>query len=290
MAHAFEQLQRLGQALLRARGFARREERTASGRRFFLYERRGNGSGPAAVLVHGLGGSATSFLSIASGMCALSRRVLLIDLPGYGQAALEPHETPASPLELSEALGRTLELLGEPALLVGNSLGGALVLGSALLWPAQVAGVIGLAPAGAPFSEAEAAEVRRIFRGGAESGPELGRRLFRQAPWVVRLFSRGLGENIADRAVQHIVGSIRAGEQVLTEAELRTLRVPALVMWCDADAVLPASGAEYFRRVLPSGSFEMFERSGHLPQMERPRAVLQRISRFIEALPPRARR
>ena len=288
MASAYAQLQWMGHALLRAQGFARRDEQTGQGRRFTLYERRGRGPGPTALLVHGLGGSATSFSPIARQLCALCKRVLLIDLPGHGTAALGAGEQPADPLEMAQALGRTLELLAEPVLLVGNSLGGALVLGTALFWPEQVAGVVALAPAGAPFTPAEAAEVRRVFRGGAESGAELGRRLFHSPPWAVQMVARGLGEHIGGRAVQHIVRGIHAGAQGPSSDELRAIRVPTLVLWGDSDAVLPSSGADYFRGALPDGSFELLERTGHLPQIERPRAVLRRIEAFIGKLAPGA--
>jgi pimeloyl-ACP methyl ester carboxylesterase len=290
MTSAYAQLQRMGRLLLRAQGFRLREERTAAGRRFFLYERDGRGSGPPLLLVHGLGGAATSFASIASKCARLSRRVLLIDLPGHGLAALGEGEKPAGALELTQALARVLELASEPVLLVGNSLGGGLVLGAALLWPEKIAGAVGLAPAGAPFTEAESLQVRTVFRGGAESGGELGRRLFHTPPFAVRLVARGLGAHIAEPAVQHIVGHIHQGDQSLPQEQLRSLRVPVLVLWGDDDQVLPASGADYFRAALPSGSVEVLEQCGHLPQIERAGLVLKRLERFISALPPRAAR
>ncbi len=288
MASAYAQLQWMGHALLRAQGFARRDEQTGQGRRFSLYERAGSGAGPTALLVHGLGGSATSFTPIARQLCSLCKRVLLIDLPGHGTAELAADDQPADPLEMAQALGRTLEVLAEPVLLVGNSLGGALVLSCGLFWPEQVAGVIALAPAGAPLSRAESEELRRVFRGGAESGAELGRRLFHSPPWAVRMFARGLGEHIGSRAVQHIVRGIRAGAQGPSSDELRAIRVPTLVLWGDSDGVLPSSGADYFRGALPVGSFELLERTGHLPQIERPRAVLRRIAAFISKPAPGA--
>jgi hypothetical protein len=36
--------------------------------------------------------------------------------------------------------------------------------------------------------------------------------------------------------------------------------------------------------VLPAGSVELFERSGHLPQLERPKETLRRLEKFIASL------
>ena len=290
MDTAYGQLQWMGYVLLRAQGFRPREEKTAEGKRFFVHEREGRGAGPPVLLVHGLGGAATSFVSIARALCRSCKRVLVIDLPGHGKAALGAGEAPIGPVEMTHAIARVLESADEPMLLVGNSLGGALVLGAALLWPDKIAGVVGLAPAGAPFSEAESAEVRTVFRGGAASGGDLGRRLFHAPPFAVRLVASGLGAHIGEPAVQHIVSNIHAGEQGLPAAELRALRVPALVLWGDGDRVLPPSGADYFRSVLPPGSVEILERCGHLPQIEKSGLVLARLEKFIAELPARSAR
>lgn len=93
--------------------------RTSTG---LLYQRDFGGTGQPVVLVHGLGGSTTNYLTIAPRL-RQHGHVTAIDLPGFG---LSP---PRANFKLSthiEALESYLEGLNEPAVLVGNSTGGLL--------------------------------------------------------------------------------------------------------------------------------------------------------------------
>src|SRR5258708_8268361 len=141
-----------GHALYRAQGF-RARTLPAAGRRVLVYERAGWGSGPRALLVHGLGGNAASWLKLVPELLRACRGVVAVELPGHGRAWLLPGEAPLGALELSEALFAALSTLfgpGDPALLVRNSLRAALCLPVSALLPGLVAGVVGLSPARAP--------------------------------------------------------------------------------------------------------------------------------------------
>src|SRR5216683_3030267 len=91
-----------GHALFRARGFAAREI-ASGGRRVLVYDKRGSGSAPPLLLLHGLGGSAASFALLASRLPSASRRVLVVDLPGHGRNRLRKGEEPAGLLEQAQA-------------------------------------------------------------------------------------------------------------------------------------------------------------------------------------------
>ncbi|MGZ6142095.1 MAG: alpha/beta fold hydrolase, partial [Myxococcales bacterium] len=98
------------------------------------------GSGRPIVLVHGLGGSHANWLAVAPRLAAHGR-VYAVDLAGHG---------------LTRSLGRTARvganrrLLGrfldavarEPAVLVGNSMGGYLSLAEAAAEPGKVASLV----------------------------------------------------------------------------------------------------------------------------------------------------
>jgi pimeloyl-ACP methyl ester carboxylesterase len=273
-----------GHALYRAHGF-RARVLPAAGRRVLVYERAGSGTGPRALLVHGLGGNAASWLRVVPELLSACRGVVAVELPGHGRARLLTGEAPLGLLELAEALFATLAAAfdpGDPALLVGNSLGGALCLHTAALLPELAAGVVGLSPAGAPLSAAERAGLLRAFD---SSLPEMARRLYHRPPRSLWLFSRDLERLWGSPAVQHVLSEIPPDSAPALAPELlRKLACPALVLWGDSDGILPSSSIAWFRANLGEGVVELIERCGHVPQLERPEVVGPRIARFAAGL------
>src|SRR5690349_7651581 len=77
------------------------------------------GAGPAVVLLHGLGGAASNWVSVAPAL-ASSCRVLVPELPGHGGSSA----LPAPVLTLDPYADRIAALLESPSLVVGHSLGG----------------------------------------------------------------------------------------------------------------------------------------------------------------------
>ncbi len=54
--------------------------------------------------------------------------------------------------------------------------------------------------------------------------------------------------------------------------------MPTLIVWGLSDRVIPvAAGISYHRRI-PHSRLEIFERTGHLPQLERPHPVQRACS------------
>jgi pimeloyl-ACP methyl ester carboxylesterase len=104
----------------------------------------GPATGPAAVCIHGLAGSAVNWSAIApllTGTC----RMLAVDLPGHGLTRSQGRGTgiPA----MHALLHRFLEAVcAGPVILVGNSMGGMISLLEASAAPAAVAGVVLIDP------------------------------------------------------------------------------------------------------------------------------------------------
>lgn len=271
-----------GHALFRARGFSLREI-ASCGRRVLLYERRSAAGAPPVVFLHGLGGSAASFALLATRLASSSRRVLVLDLPGHGRNRLRKGEEPAGLLEHSRALASALEELDEPAVLIGNSLGGALCLHAAAVAPERVRAVVGLSPAGAPLLEAEREAVRDAFRGDLRAALEMPGRLYRRPPWLARFFAQDLARHFAAGPVQRLLAQV--GQQALSAEDLSRIGQPVLILWGESDGILPASSVEWFRSHLRNGTVEIVPECGHLPQMEQRALVLARVRRFLAELP-----
>lgn len=276
----------VGHAVMSAQGLRSRELRVR-GRRMVLYERAGMGDGPPALLVHGLGGSAQSFIATVLPMARLSRRVVIPDLPGHGRAALAHGDKPLKLDELSDAVMACLDDIGEPALLVGNSLGGALTLNALLERPDQVRGWVGLSPAGAPLDDRDRAELRAHFAGGStKAARELQQRLWHKMPPAAWLVLRDFGRYWKIPEVQALVGEVLSSRVELGLEKLRNKPRPALVLWGESDRLLPWKSVDFFRAHLGREAVEIVPRCGHLPQLERPRLVAARLGRFVRELKP----
>lgn len=93
------------------------------------------GSGPAIVLLHGIGAGAASFEGQLAGFSS-SHRVIAWDAPGYGESAALQNPRPMA-LDYAKALDELLSHLGVGDLvLVGHSLGA--LMGTA--WAASTSG------------------------------------------------------------------------------------------------------------------------------------------------------
>src|SRR3954452_2352654 len=105
----------------------------------------GPDAGPAVVLVHGLGGSHLNW-DLFAPLLSPHARVRALDLPGFGRS--EPGGRNASVQSNVAVLQRFLaEVVGEPAILVGNSMGGMISILTAGERPDAVAGLVLLDPA-----------------------------------------------------------------------------------------------------------------------------------------------
>lgn len=102
------------------------------------------GEGPPIVCVHGLGGSYANWAGAAPYLREFGH-VTALDLPGFG---LTPPAGRSATLESNRRLlHRFLSTLGGPALLIGNSMGGAIALRQAALAPQTVGRLVLVSPA-----------------------------------------------------------------------------------------------------------------------------------------------
>jgi pimeloyl-ACP methyl ester carboxylesterase len=94
---------------------------------------------------------------------------------------------------------------------------------------------------------------------------------------------RGFQETFQRRTVRDFVAALRVSmgdEELLQPDNLRYVPVPAALVWGLADAFLPHGSLEFFRENLPQAPTLLLRRCGHLPQRERPDAVVRFIRIF----------
>ncbi len=104
------------------------------------------GTGPAILMVHGLGGHLRHFTYGLEKRLSTHHRVIAVDRPGSGNSVREPG-TSASMASQADTLAALLDQLGvDRATVVGHSLGGAIALMLAARHPHRVKALALVAP------------------------------------------------------------------------------------------------------------------------------------------------
>lgn len=238
------------------------------------------------LLLHGLGDSAITWSSVIAPL-ARDHAVYAVDLPGYGHSGL-PAGCSFSTLEqMRDVLVVFLrDVIGRPALVVGNSLGGWLAVKLAWAAPALVRGIMLLDAGGAPLEGRASWEPFR--EAIAVRDLKTARLVFRQMfgavpPPLLYLGQRGLQELFQRQVIREFVATVQEDE-FIHPAELRQLPVPAAIIWGLSDKFLPSGSLEFFREHLPNAALLLLKHCGHLPQRERPRATMRFIRSFATQL------
>ncbi len=257
---------------------------------------------PPVVLVHGLSATNASMLPLIPTL-ARDFRVLAPDLPGHGgtQATGAAHAARYLGDWLMAFLRETCD---QPAVLIGNSLGGRAALEVALNSPDQVRGLVLLCPAVAfrklrqlvPFVRLVPDELAalpvRIPRRMALRGV---RGLFAEPSrlpdaWFDAAIDEFLrvSTNRANRlamfsAMRHIYLDEPFGETGFWD-RLPALKPPALFIWGDRDSLVPSGFGRFVAEALPSARSIVLDDCGHVPQFEYRERTATLARDFIDGL------
>jgi pimeloyl-ACP methyl ester carboxylesterase len=265
---------------------------------------------PPVVLVHGLGGSHLDWVLAASAL-ATQRRVLALDLPGFG---LTPAAGRLATVQASAALlGRFVrEVAGAPAVLVGNSMGGTVSMLQARADPATVAGLV-LIDAPVPVPGSWRWPDQRLAADFAlYATPGVGEFYLWSARW--RLTPRQQVERILElcfadprRASPEVteagvrLAEIRRAAWGTEQAFLQAARSlgamvgwpggyrtmagaldpPVLLIHGEQDRLVPVAAARRAAAANPGWATALLPGIGHTPQLEAPDEVVAAISGWM---------
>lgn len=227
----------------------------------------GSGGVPA-VLIHGFGGDGGTWLFNQDAL-AQNRIVHVIDLPAHGDS--EPTVQSGKVADIAAAVLDLFAALDiEKAHLVGHSLGGAVALAIAAAAPERVQSLTLIAPAGIG-SEISAAYIDGFLAAERRKAmKDVLAMLFADASGMnaemvenVLRFKRLDG---VPEALAAIAGNLMADgrQQVDLRAGLDGA-IPALVIWGEADQIIPASQSEGLPETI---DVARLAGAGHMPMME----------------------
>lgn len=235
---------------------------------------------------------------------AKTRRVLRIDLPGFGLTgpAVDGDYRIGSYVRFVTAF---LDAQGlQRVLIVGNSLGSDAAWMTAAAHPERVAGLVLVSPAGLPF------EPKRIPAGFAASGfaPSawlsqflLPRPLIKSSveavfhdrakvqPAVVdRFFEMALREGNRHALSQRIQAFMQERKGTVYQAGWARVKAPTLLLWGAQDQLVPLRFAQqYLSQRAPEAApaqLVVLPNLGHVAHLEDPKASLAAALPFIRAL------
>jgi pimeloyl-ACP methyl ester carboxylesterase len=248
------------------------------------------GTGEPIVFIHGISGSWQNWLENLPHF-GRGRRAIALDLPGFGKSPMPEWEISM------QAYGRLLHdfcaKLGiADATLVGNSMGGLIAVEAATAEPERFGRLVLVAAAGIMNTwnpEARASATAFVWSKFGGAFADRGRWLVshprsRQvslAPFFRypnRLRPELLEEQVAGGRCPGFSDALQSLIRNDFRDRLAALEMPTLIVWGLSDRVIPVAAAISYHRRIPQSRLEIFERTGHLPQLERP----QRFNKLLD--------
>jgi pimeloyl-ACP methyl ester carboxylesterase len=257
------------------------------------------GTGPPAILLHGLGATCASMLPTLAEL-SHDHRVLAVDLPGFGDSGKPVRAY--DPAFYARWLVAFLDAVGvERAVLVGNSMGGRIAIEAGLLMPDRVDRIALFAPSLAFKRFREATPFVRLLMAELAAMPivvprALVMRTLRmmfarperlREPWYdaaadefARVFATARGRMGFFSAARQIYLEEAHGEDGFWD-RLPALSRPALFLWGEADQLVPVGFARHVREALPGARSVVLPDCGHVPQFEHPGPTHRLVREFL---------
>ncbi len=253
------------------------------------------GSDRPIVFVHGLGGQWQNWLENIPRF-AQSRRVIGIDLPGFGLS-----DMPSARISIEGYGGVLAELCDRlelnPAVVVGNSMGGFVSAELAIRRPDSVerlmlvssAGVSQMDVAKQPVMAAAKAAALVTSANAAQQRWLVGRPALRHA--VLAIVARHPSRIRVDMAYEGLIkGTAKPGFETALRAcldydfrdRLPQIGCPVLVVWGEKDAIIPVKDADRFVELIEGARKIVMEDTGHIPMVERAPTFNATLQDFLE--------
>lgn len=255
-------------------------ERVAVGGATLAY--RSAGEGRALVCVHGNFASKRWFGELLA-RPPRGWRVLAIDLPNFGDAS--PMPGPISLGAYARYLQGALEALGltKPVVL-GHSLGGAVVQALAARAPEAVAGLVLLdsAPPQGLATPTERYAALPLLRGNAQL---MARALAATMPARTPPYFQALVGDALRMRPEAFTDNARALERMDVATQLSRFAGPVLVLRGERDYLVSEAMARATAAAFPQGRLVQLAGVGRSPQIEAPEAFSRLLSRSLEEVP-----
>jgi pimeloyl-ACP methyl ester carboxylesterase len=234
------------------------------------------GKGEPLMLLHGFGANKDNFTKVA-GILTPHYHVIIPDLIGFGESS-HPQESDYTPSAQAERLRSFAQSLGFKRLhLGGNSMGGMIAMIYAASYPAEVASLWLLDPAGvwsAPKSEyfksIEETGRNQLLVKNEDEFAQLIKFVMNKPPFI----PRPMMNVMAQEKISNYDLEVRIFKQLMDAGSLENrvsgLSIPTLIVWGGKDRVFSFASAEILHMLMPRSQVIIMSDIGHIPMMEQP--------------------
>lgn len=248
------------------------------------------GQGDVVLLLHGFGANKDHWTRISKHLTP-HFRVIAPDLPGFGDSSRQPDSnyTIVSQVDRIHAFVQALGIRSFH--LGGNSMGGSIAGGYAVLHPEDVTSLWLVAPGG--VSAANPSEMALRIKAGKpnpliveslEDYKRLTDFIFVKKPFIPGPILNQLARDaVRNRPLNQRIFKqlLEASNRTGLENALNGSLVPTLIVWGADDRVLDVSGAKILASVMPRAQVAIMEGVGHLPMIERPQETAEIYLSFL---------
>jgi pimeloyl-ACP methyl ester carboxylesterase len=262
------------------------------------------GSGPALLLIHGIGDSSDTWSELIP-ILAQTHTVVAPDLLGHGRS--DKPRADYSVAGYANGMRDLLSILGiDRATVIGHSLGGGVAMQFAYQYPERCERLVLLATGGV------CSEVHPLLRLAAWPNADfflpllqmrhvsrIGTRVFRllqaldsdlgrDADDLLRVFD-ALPDTTARRAFVRTLRSVidwRGQAITMLDRCYLAVGMPTLLVWGARDAVIPLSHGQIANRAMPESRLVVFEKSGHFPHRSESLRFLEVLHEFLATTSP----
>ena len=262
------------------------------------------GSGPALLLLHGLGCTHRTWLPVLD---SLARRYTVIapDLLGHGES--DKPRADYSVGGFANGMRDLLTVLGiDRATVVGHSFGGGVAMQFAYQFPERTERLV-LVGSGGLGTEVSAAiraitttgfyqvmglltmpGLRQVGTAGLRALSRTGLKEFRDFDEVAEIYL-SFRDPAARAAIRHVVRAVVdwQGQIVtMTDRAYLTDAMPMCVIWGDQDRVIPVSHATHAAGLAPKARIEIVPNAGHFPHKDHPERFVKILNDFVRSTSP----
>lgn len=252
--------------------------------------------GTVVLLLHGLGGSKENWRCNIQSLAG-SHQVYAVDLVGFGLT--DKPSASHSPAYFTQFIDDLMTALNiARATLIGNSLGGAIVLNYALHHSDRVDKLVLvdsalLGRACHPMLRLVTLPIvgELLKRPGRRDARQVAQACFYNPRLIadedVEVYYQ---RSLLPGAKEALLSIVRASVDVRGFREslvrpivdsLRTITTPTLIIWGKEDRVVPVSQAQVAKDKIPNAEILIFEQCGHTPQMECPDKFNAAVLEFL---------